>query len=355
MWEEHVPVAVVVPTAPTLPPAEATHNIIDDDIYFAQNRAEDIARVRNEGFEVDDDNDPAPENIPAPAEAPPVVNEGGLYEGQTWGWDGIDHRQMAGGGYDEPSFTQDFTPIGKTYLQLFMHFFLMTWFSAVLLPETNAGVVNTGTTPVTFGELLRFLRRIVDDEHAVHARGLRAILRQDPDVIMLGEIRDQETAQIAVQASLTGHLVLSTLHTNSAVGAVTRLVDMGVDAYLLASSLVGILSQRLLRTLCPHCKASYRADAVTCERLGINAAAPPSLFRAVGCEQCQHGYRGRIGIYELLSVTPTVAALIHQGAGEQALLDETRRVSRSLFQDGRQRVLDGVTSLDELLRVTRED
>ncbi|WP_460140440.1 type II secretion system ATPase GspE [Pseudomonas sp. S2_E01] len=187
------------------------------------------------------------------------------------------------------------------------------------------------------------------------ARGLRAILRQDPDVVMVGEIRDRETAQIAVQASLTGHLVLSTLHTNSAVGAVTRLVDMGVDAYLLASSLVGILAQRLLRTLCPHCKASYRADAVTCERLGISETPPTTLFRAVGCERCQHGYRGRIGIYELLSVTPAVAALIHQGAGERALLEETRRASRSLFQDGRQRVLDGVTSLDELLRVTRED
>ncbi|WP_392893572.1 type II secretion system ATPase GspE [Pseudomonas migulae] len=187
------------------------------------------------------------------------------------------------------------------------------------------------------------------------ARGLRAILRQDPDVVMVGEIRDRETAEIAVQASLTGHLVLSTLHTNSAVGAVTRLVDMGVDAYLLASSLVGILAQRLLRTLCPHCKASYRADATVCERLGLDAAAPLQLFRAVGCEHCQHGYRGRIGIYELISVTPAVSALIHQGAGEQALTAEARKVSRSLFQDGRQRVLDGVTSLDELLRVTRED
>jgi len=187
------------------------------------------------------------------------------------------------------------------------------------------------------------------------ARGLRAILRQDPDVVMVGEIRDRETAEIAVQASLTGHLVFSTLHTNSAVGAVTRLVDMGVDAYLLASSLVGILAQRLLRTLCPHCKAAYSADGATCERLGLDSAAPPQLFRAVGCDQCQHGYRGRIGIYELISVTPAVSVLIHQGASEQALIEETRKVSRSLFQDGRQRVLEGATSLDELLRVTQED
>ena len=187
------------------------------------------------------------------------------------------------------------------------------------------------------------------------ARGLRAILRQDPDVVMVGEIRDRETAEIAVQASLTGHLVLSTLHTNSAVGAVTRLVDMGVDTYLLASSLVGILAQRLLRTLCAHCKAAYLADATACLRLGYQSTASLQLFRAVGCEQCQHGYRGRIGIYELVSVTPALAALIHQGASEQTLLGEARKASPSLFQDGRQRVLDGLTSLDELLRVTRED
>ena len=125
--------------------------------------------------------------------------------------------------------------------------------------------------------------------------------------------------------------MLSTLHTNSAVGAVTRLVDMGVDAYLLASSLVGILAQRLLRTLCPHCKASFRADAAMCQRLGLDVAAPPQLFSAVGCEQCQHGYRGRIGIYELISIGGPLAALIHQGASEQALADVARQHSRSLF------------------------
>lgn len=187
------------------------------------------------------------------------------------------------------------------------------------------------------------------------ARGLRAILRQDPDVVMVGEIRDRETAQIAVQASLTGHLVLSTLHTNHAVGAVTRLVDMGVDAYLLASSLVGVLAQRLLRTLCVHCKTAYVADTATCQRLGLEPLAAPPLFRAQGCEHCQHGYRGRIGIYELISITDAVAALIHQGASERELTDATRKESRSLFQAARQRVLDGVTSVDEWLRVTQED
>ncbi len=125
--------------------------------FFAQNRAEDIARVRAEGFEVNDDNGPAPENVPGLFDVPPAFVDCGLFEGKSWGWDGIDRRQTAGGGYDEPSFTQGFTPIGKTYLQLFMHFFPMTWFSTVLLLQTSAGVVNSGTTPVTFGELHRFL------------------------------------------------------------------------------------------------------------------------------------------------------------------------------------------------------
>lgn len=187
------------------------------------------------------------------------------------------------------------------------------------------------------------------------ARGLRAILRQDPDVVMVGEIRDGETAEIAVQASLTGHLVLSTLHTNSAIGAVTRLVDMGIDAYLLASSLVGVLAQRLLRTLCPACKVSVEADTTVCRRLGLAAGSVSGLFRAVGCEHCQQGYRGRVGIYELVRVTPVLAAMIHQGAGEQALLVEARRSSPSLFEDGRRLVLEGMTSVDELLRVTQED
>jgi general secretion pathway protein E len=187
------------------------------------------------------------------------------------------------------------------------------------------------------------------------ARGLRAILRQDPDVVMVGEIRDSETAEIAVQASLTGHLVLSTLHTNSAIGAVTRLVDMGVDAYLLASSLVGVLAQRLLRTLCPACKTPCVADAEACRRLGLAPATAPRVFKAVGCEQCRQGYRGRIGLYELVSITPTLAGLIHQGASEQVLLAEARAGSPSLFEDGRRLVLEGLTSVDELLRVTQED
>jgi general secretion pathway protein E len=186
------------------------------------------------------------------------------------------------------------------------------------------------------------------------ARGLRAILRQDPDVVMVGEIRDRETSDIAVQASLTGHLVLSTLHTNSAVGAVTRLLDMGVDAYLLASSLQGVLAQRLLRTLCDHCKTPFMADGISRQHLGLGPDDSCKLFRANGCEHCRQGYRGRTGIYELIKVTPRLAELIHGTASEPELLQEARTCSRTLFQDGRRLVLEGRTSLDELLRVSQE-
>ncbi|MBU2253776.1 MAG: type II secretion system ATPase GspE, partial [Gammaproteobacteria bacterium] len=150
------------------------------------------------------------------------------------------------------------------------------------------------------------------------ARGLRAILRQDPDVVMVGEIRDKETAEIAVQASLTGHLVLSTLHTNSAIGAITRLVDMGIEPFLLSSSLLGVLAQRLVRVLCPHCKEAYQADEAECKLLGVALAPPPTLYHARGCAEChQQGYRGRTGIYELVVFDDHLRTLIHNAASEQ--------------------------------------
>jgi general secretion pathway protein E len=186
------------------------------------------------------------------------------------------------------------------------------------------------------------------------ARGLRAILRQDPDGVMGGEIRDLETAQIAVQASLTGHLVLSTLHTNTAAGAVTRLRDMGIEPFLLASSLIGVIAQRLVRKLCPHCKRAYTATASECALLGIDPADPPTLHAAVGCPQClDSGYRGRSGVYDLVLVDETLRGLIHDGAAEAALEEHARRHTPSLFADGRRRLLAGDTSLDELLRVTQ--
>ncbi len=188
------------------------------------------------------------------------------------------------------------------------------------------------------------------------ARGLRAILRQDPDVVMVGEIRDLETVQIAVQSSLTGHLVLSTLHTNTAVGAVTRLRDMGVEPFLLSSTLLGVLAQRLVRLLCPHCKEAYIANAADCELLGVAEAAAPVLYRAGGCPKCNRsGYIGRTGIYELVVVDKTLRTLIHDGAGEQALETHARTHTPSIRDDGMRRVLAGDTSLEEVLRVTHEE
>lgn len=188
------------------------------------------------------------------------------------------------------------------------------------------------------------------------ARGLRAILRQDPDVVMVGEIRDLETAQIAVQASLTGHLVLSTLHTNTAAGAITRLEDMGVEAFLLSSSLLGVLAQRLVRTLCPHCKAAHEPDKEERNLLGVGKKEGVIIYRAAGCEHCNNsGYRGRTGIHELLQVDEHIRELIHNGKGEQAIEKYVRQHSPSIRTDGFSKVLSGETTLEEVLRVTRED
>ena len=188
------------------------------------------------------------------------------------------------------------------------------------------------------------------------ARGLRAILRQDPDVVMVGEIRDLETAQIAVQASLTGHLVLSTLHTNTAVGAVTRLRDMGVEPFLLSSSLIGVIAQRLVRILCSECKEPYEAPSSECEALGLQADNPPTVFQPTGCESCGHtGYRGRSAIIELIAFDDTLRTMIHDGSGEHALEVYARKLSPGIRNDGLRRVLDGETSVEEWLRVTRVD
>jgi general secretion pathway protein E len=185
------------------------------------------------------------------------------------------------------------------------------------------------------------------------ARALRAILRQDPDVVMIGEIRDLETAQIAVQASLTGHLVLATLHTNDAPGAVTRLIDMGIEPYLLASTLNAVLAQRLVRKLCHECRAPYEPDES--ERSIFGRSVPDRLYRAVGCGACNFtGYRGRTGIYELLTVDDDLRKLIHDTVAERELRAHgVRQGMLRLREDGLRWVREGVTSLDEVLRVTR--
>ncbi|MGY5581211.1 type II secretion system ATPase GspE [Vibrio cincinnatiensis] len=187
------------------------------------------------------------------------------------------------------------------------------------------------------------------------ARGLRAILRQDPDVVMVGEIRDLETAQIAVQASLTGHLVMSTLHTNTAIGAVTRLRDMGIEPFLISSSLLGVLAQRLVRTLCPDCKQPYEADKEQKKWFKLGKKEPLTLYRAHGCEKCNFkGYRGRTGIHELMLVDEEVQALIHREAGEQAIEQAIRSKTPSIREDGLDKVRQGITSLEEVMRVTKE-
>ena len=182
------------------------------------------------------------------------------------------------------------------------------------------------------------------------ARGLRAILRQDPDVVMVGEIRDLETARTAVQASLTGHLVMSTVHTNTAVGAVTRLVDMGVEPFLIASSVVGVLAQRLVRVLCPSCKVEAEPNAVEQSFLG---AAGRRVFHARGCDQCgRSGFKGRTGIYELVAADDGLRELVHDRASEQAMTEYVRANSPGIAADGRAKVLAGVTSVQEVMRVS---
>jgi len=185
-------------------------------------------------------------------------------------------------------------------------------------------------------------------------RGLRAILRQDPDVIMVGEIRDLETAEISVQASLTGHRVFSTLHTNDAVGSITRLVDMGVEPYLVASSLLGAMAQRLVRKLCPNCRERRIADEGERELLGLHDPSTVHYLPS-GCEICGYsGYRGRTGIYELMVIDEGLRHSIHDSRGEQVLRETARaRGMRTLREDGIAKVLAGVTSLEEVLRVTQ--
>ncbi len=184
------------------------------------------------------------------------------------------------------------------------------------------------------------------------ARGLRAILRQDPDVVMVGEIRDLETAEIAVQASLTGHLVLSTLHTNTAIGAVTRMQDMGIEPFLLSSSLIAVMAQRLVRLLCVECREPRELSADERDWLGLEPGAGPRAWRAASCRECNNtGYRGRTGIYEFIPVRDSLREMIRARASEQEMLAEARRSSTGIFEDGRHRVLAGETSLEELMRV----
>ena len=192
------------------------------------------------------------------------------------------------------------------------------------------------------------------------ANALRSIVRQDPDVIMIGEIRDLETAQIAVQSSLTGHLVLSTVHTNDAASTVNRLLDMGVEDYLLTSTVIGILAQRLVRTLCPACKASYTALPEVVAELGLHKFAPPgdiTLYHAKGCKECaQTGFIGRISIMEMLPMSDPLRTLIMRHANSAELRAEAIKEGMvTMYEDGMRKALNGSTTFEEVLRVTREN
>ena len=183
------------------------------------------------------------------------------------------------------------------------------------------------------------------------ARGLRAILRQDPDVILIGEIRDKETAEIATQASLTGHLVLSTLHTNTAAGAVTRLQDLGVDSFLLSSTVRGVMAQRLVRRLCDHCKTPIEPDALAQTALNIDSSHV--IYKPNGCDECNHtGYGGRQGLFELVIIDEDMQRLIHDEAGEMDLQACIREQTQGMVEEGYDMVRAGNTTLEEVLRVT---
>jgi general secretion pathway protein E len=192
------------------------------------------------------------------------------------------------------------------------------------------------------------------------ANGLRSILRQDPDIIMVGEIRDRETAEIAIQASLTGHLVFSTLHTNDAPSAVTRLIDMGVEPFLISSSVLAMMAQRLVRLLCPNCREPFAPTAETLRELGLTpvnlAQHSGQCFQGRGCEACRYtGYRGRTAIYELLVLDDPVRDLIMQRANANMIkTTAVQRGMQTLLHNGARKVLEGRTTAEEVLRVTQE-
>jgi len=188
------------------------------------------------------------------------------------------------------------------------------------------------------------------------ARGLRAILRQDPDVIMVGEIRDGETARIAVESAMTGHLVLSTLHTNTAIGAVSRLIDMGVERFLLAPMVRGLIAQRLVRRLCPECRIPHNLSEAEAALVSHSIAPGEEVYEAKGCDECGGtGYRGRLPLYEIVVATPQLETMIHEGASEAALSAEARKTAPGILHDGADKIRAGLTTVQEVARAVRED
>ncbi len=223
-----------------------------------------------------------------------------------------------------------------------------------LLKEINKPDVNIITVEDPVEYKLEGINQVQVNVKAglTFANGLRSILRQDPDIIMIGEIRDSETAQIAIRASITGHLVLSTIHTNDSASSVARLIDMGVESYLVSSSLVGVIAQRLVRNICPRCKTAYRPSHS--EMLLLKMKEPTSIYRGAGCPACNFtGYKGRSGIHEILVVTREIRDLINRRATTDQLMQAAIRQGTNTLRDSCiQLVLNGITTMDELLKVT---
>ena len=230
-----------------------------------------------------------------------------------------------------------------------------TLYGAVEMIRTGREKILTVEDPVEY-ELVGVPQVPVNEKVGVtFAAALRSLLRQDPDIILVGEIRDPETAQIATQAALTGHLVLSTLHTNDAPSALTRLLDLDVAAYLVASTVDAVLAQRLVRVICANCKAQTTPDRAASRRFDIASLGLSTVWKGTGCEHCrQTGYRGRTGVYELLVMDNELRVEVQQRRGSEELRDMAiRKGMRTLQDDGLRRVREGVTTLDEVLRVAR--
>src|SRR5882762_5324353 len=224
-----------------------------------------------------------------------------------------------------------------------------------ILNHINSDGINIMTLedPVEYPMTLIRQTSVSEAAKLDFANGIRALMRQDPDVILVGEIRDQETAEMAFRAAMTGHQVYTTLHTNSAVGAFPRLLDIGIVPDILAGNIIGVVAQRLVRRLCKHCKQAYQATSGECGIVGAKAEKPPTLYRAVGCDQCDYqGYRGRMAIIEILKMDGELDELIaHRATGRELQKSALARGFRTLADDGVRRVLDGSTALDELMRV----
>lgn len=222
------------------------------------------------------------------------------------------------------------------------------------LTELNSDERNIVTVEDPVEYRIAGINQVVVNEKAglTFASGLRSILRQDPDIMMIGEIRDLDTAQIAIHAALTGHLVLSTLHTNSAAGAVVRLIDMGIEPFLVASALRGVVAQRLVRRICPHCKTAYAASVEEKAYLNVDAGAELTLYKGAGCEHCRGtGYLGRMALQEVMPVLPELKKFILKETQESVLFDEACKFgAASMREDGVRKVLNGLTTVSELLR-----